>query len=44
MNDRFGINMKKWCKEHESYISEASPSEELLNLHKEKIRILQHER
>lgn len=44
MNDRFGINMKKWCKEHESYISEAIPSVELLILHKEKIRILQHER
>ena len=44
MNERIGINMKKWCKEHEAYISEACPSEELLTLHKEKIHILQHER
>ena len=44
MNDRFGINTKKWCRDHESHISEANPSEELLNLHQEKIRILQHER
>ena len=35
--DRFGINMKRWCREHE-----ASP--ELLALHLQKLRWLQHER
>ena len=42
--DKFGINMKAWCRAHEAHVTEAEPSEALLALHKEKIRILQHER
>ena len=38
--DRFGINMKKWCREHEKKM-EAAPS---LAEHRERISILQHER
>ncbi len=38
--DRFGINMKKWCRAHEQKMKNA-PS---LREHQEKIAILQHER
>ena len=44
MKDSFGINMKKWCRAHEAYVTGAEPSEKLLALHREKIRHLQHER
>ena len=44
MKDAFGIDMKKWCREHEAFISENSPSGELLDIHRKKICILQHER
>ena len=43
-NDKFGINMKEWCRMHEKFILNATPSEELLAVHREKIAILQHER
>ena len=44
MKDRFGIHMKDWCRQHEAFFSAAAPTEALLALHREKIRILQHER
>lgn len=47
-SDRFGINMKQYCREHEeavkSAISEGRVSEELIAEHLEKISWLQHER
>lgn len=47
-NDKFGINMKQWCREHESKIRDALDecriTEDLLTDHLEKISILQHER
>ena len=47
-NNTFGINMKKYCRAHEAMVNEAISegrvTEELLDLHMEKIRILQHER
>ncbi len=42
--DTFGINMKEWCRNHEAYVLAAPATEELLAVHREKIRILQHER
>lgn len=42
--DTFGINMKEWCRNHETYVLTAPATEELLAVHREKIRILQHER
>lgn len=42
--DTFGINMKEWCRKHETYVLTAPATEELLAVHREKIRILQHER
>ena len=44
MKDTFGINMKAWCREHETHILSTEPSEALLALHRERIAILQHER
>lgn len=48
MQDQFGIDMKKFCREHEAYIerqlAQGGPSDELLSLHLEKLRWLQHER
>ncbi len=50
--DTFGIDMKKWCREHETAV-EAAISEhgegavliaDVLEEHREKIQILQHER
>ncbi len=43
-SDKFGINMKQFCREHEAYMASAEKNEELLNLHLEKLRWLQHER
>ena len=40
----FGINMKAWCRAHETFLKTATPSEEVLALHREKIGMLQHER
>lgn len=42
--DRFGINMKRWCREHEAYLAAHEASPELLALHLQKLRWLQHER
>ncbi len=48
MNDRFGINMKQYCRAHEAAvrtaISEDRVVSELIETHKEKIAWLQHER
>jgi len=45
---RYGINMKRWCREHERSVTEALASGRwdagLLEAHLEKIRWLQHER
>ncbi len=46
--DAFGINMKKWCKEHEEAVmaalSEGKVTPDLIELHEEKLKWLQHER
>ena len=44
MKDTYGINMKKWCRDHEAYMESAVPSEELLALHIQKLKFLPHER
>ena len=47
-SDKFGINMRQFCKEHERWleqqIEQYGCSQELLSLHLEKLRWLQHER
>ncbi len=47
-NDAFGINIKEYCKNHEKKIVSAIDSglvtEEIIELHREKISIIQHER
>jgi hypothetical protein len=47
-NDVFGINIKEYCKNHEKKILSAIDSglvtEEIIELHREKISIIQHER
>ena len=42
--DNFGLNMKKWCREHEAYLENTPPSGALLALHREKTEHLKHER
>ena len=48
MDDKFGINMKQYCREYEESVrgalaeGEACPG--MLEVHREKIRMLQHER
>ena len=46
--DTFGINMKQYCREHEQSITAALMEKhitpELINVQREKIAILQHER
>ncbi len=46
--DSFGINMKKYCREHEAAVKTAldrrEVTEELLVEHRRKISMLQHER
>ena len=44
MDDRFGINMKRYCRDHEAAVAKAAPSPELLADHMEMLRRLQHER
>lgn len=44
MNDRFGINMKQFCRAHEARLREGTASRALLEEHLEKLRWLQHER
>lgn len=41
MSDRFGINIKKYCREHEAALRNGTVS---LEQHFEKLRWLQHER
>ena len=41
---RFGINMKKFCHDHEALIASGKPDQELYDYHLEKLRWLQHER
>ena len=47
-SDRFGINMKRFCREHEARVRRAleteGPSHGLLELHLETLRWVQHER
>ena len=47
-SDKYGINMKRYCREHEAWVEkvlrEEGASKELLELHQEKIALLQHER
>ncbi len=46
--DRYGINMKRFCRDHEAALARAleeqGPSRRLLERHLEKLRWLQHER
>lgn len=44
MKNRFGINMKRYCRDHEARISSSAPTPELLDAHMEMLRRLQHER
>ena len=44
MADNFGINMKQYCRAHETSMRGQPPSPALLELHLEKIRWIQHER
>ena len=41
---KFGINMKQYCREHETKVTVAAPSRELLEEHLKMIQRLQHER
>lgn len=47
-NDRYGINMKKFCRAHEAAVEEAlaagNITDTFLSMHLEKLRWLQHER
>lgn len=47
-SNRYGINMKRFCREHEQRMEQAmqagAVTEQLLAVHLEKIRWLQHER
>ena len=50
-NDKYGINVKKWCKEHEAYVEDALQTAEgdkslddLITLHEKKLSWLMHER
>ena len=44
----FGINMKRWCREHEARVTAAlaqgDATDRLLAVHREKLEILRHER
>ena len=46
--DKYGINMKKYCQDHEAEITKIiennEVTEDTLNLHREKIALVQHER
>ena len=44
MRDQFGINMKRYCRAHEAMLSSVPASREVMDLHLEKLRWLQHER
>lgn len=42
--DRFGINIKRYCREHEAAVRAEPPTPEGLEAHLLKLRWLQHER
>ena len=44
MQDRFGINVKRYCREHEARVASLPPSRALLEQHLEKLGWMQHER
>ncbi len=44
MKDRFGINIKRYCRDHEADLASRPPSRAVLEAHLEKLRWLQHER
>ncbi len=48
MKDTFGINIKKYCRDHEKKIAAAidggAVTDDIIKLHREKISIIQHER
>lgn len=44
MSGKFGINMKRYCREHEAALSSQPPTKELLEEHLQMIQRLQHER
>ena len=43
-NGTFGINMKRFCREHEAHVMAAEATEELLEEHLRMIAWVQHER
>ena len=43
-NDRFGINMKQFCREHEARVTAEKATPELLEEHLRMIAWVQHER
>lgn len=42
--DKFGINMKQYCREHETRVTSVAPSRKLLEEHLQMIQRLQDER
>lgn len=44
MNDKFGINIKQYCRAHEAEIRAQKPTPALLREHLIKLKWLQHER
>ena len=44
MTDRFGINVKRYCREHEEAVRTEPPTPALMEAHLRKLRWLQHER
>ena len=44
MQDRFGINVKRYCREHEKRMTSLPPSQALLEQHLQKLEWMQHER
>ena len=44
MADNFGINMKKYCRAHETSMRGQPATPALLEIHLEKLRWIQHER
>ena len=44
MSDKFGINVKRYCREHEQNMRAEPPTPGLLDRHMEMLRRLQHER
>ncbi len=44
MQDKYGINMRRYCRAHEAMLASAAASQEMMALHLEKLHWLQHER